>query len=460
MMLSCRFVLSCLLVCTLATGCGNEEGSSSVSDEAITLMTLDPGHFHAGLVQKSMYDGVLPKVYVYAPEGPDVADHLNRIEGFNQRDTDPTCWIEEVYTGPDYLEKMLADKPGNVVVVSGNNAKKTDYIMAAVSEGIHVLADKPMVITPEKFPLLVQAFDAAEANGVLLYDVMTERHEITTLLQKALSQIREVFGQQEAGTPDNPGITKESVHHFSKIVAGKPLTRPAWFFDPGQRGEALTDVSTHLVDLVQWACFPEQIIDYTTDVNMVSARRWTTDLSLAQFSHVTQLDAFPADLQPAVEDGQLKVFSNGEMTYNLKGVNARVSVAWRYEAPAGTGDTHHSLMRGTKSNLAIRQGQPGNEKPTLYIESHAPNMGPAVKKAVLETLQTDYPGLGVESAGDNQWVVIIPDTYRVGHEAHFAQVTRKYLGFLRDKSMPDWEVPNMIAKYYTTTQALKLARTN
>ena len=51
-----------------------------------------------------------------------------------------------------------------------------------------------------------------------------------------------------------------------------------------------------------------------------------------------------------------------------------------------------------------------------------------------------------------------PGTYRVGHEAHFGQVMQKYLGYLADKTLPDWEVPNMIAKYYTTTQALKLGK--
>lgn len=453
-----RFVLSCLLVGSLCTGCRNEKDSARVSDDRFTLMTLDPGHFHAALVQKTMYEGVSPTVYVYAPEGPDVEDYLARIEGFNTRDADPTAWIEKLHTGPDFLEKMLQEKPGNLLVLSGNNAKKTDYIMTAVSEGLHVIADKPMVITPAKFPLLVEAFETAKKNGVLLYDIMTERHEITSLLQKRLSQIPDVFGTLEPGTPDNPGITKESVHHFSKMVAGKPIQRPAWFFDPDQRGEALVDVSTHLVDLIQWACFPEQVIDYQTDIEMKAARRWTTDLSLAQFSHVTRLDAFTPDLQPAVENDMLRVFSNGEMTYKLKGVSAKVTVSWRYEAPEGTGDTHHSLMRGTKCDLEIRQGGPGNEKPTLYIVSHQPTLEPVVKKAVLETLQADYPGIGLESAGDNQWVVTIPATYRVGHEAHFGQVMQKYLGYLRDKTMPAWEVPNMIAKYYTTTQALKLGK--
>jgi len=37
-------------------------------------------------------------------------------------------------------------------------------------------------------------------------------------------------------------------------------------------------------------------------------------------------------------------------------------------------------------------------------------------------------------------------------------VTERYLRFLRDGKLPDWEVPNMIAKYYTTTKALEMAR--
>jgi hypothetical protein len=45
----------------------------------------------------------------------------------------------------------------------------------------------------------------------------------------------------------------------------------------------------------------------------------------------------------------------------------------------------------------------------------------------------------------------------VGHEAHFGQVAEKYLGFLVQGSMPEWEVPNMIVKYYTTTEGLKAA---
>ena len=57
---------------------------------------------------------------------------------------------------------------------------------------------------------------------------------------------------------------------------------------------------------------------------------------------------------------KLEVYSNGEMNYTIKGVHAKVSVIWNFQAPEGAGDTHYSIMRGTKCNLIIRQGQRRN----------------------------------------------------------------------------------------------------
>jgi hypothetical protein len=52
----------------------------------------------------------------------------------------------------------------------------------------------------------------------------------------------------------------------------------------------------------------------------------------------------------------------------------------------------------------------------------------------------------------------MPKKYRVSHEEHFGQVTARFLEYLKDGKLPDWEVPGMITKYYTTTSALKLAK--
>lgn len=425
------------------------------------FMTVDPGHFHAGLVQKSMLDHVDSTVYVYAPAGPDVEDHLNRIKSYNTRADNPTHWNEIVYTGPDFFEKMLEQRPGNIMVVSGNNAKKTEYIHRAIDAGIHVLADKPMVINRENFDLLKKTFELAREKNVMLYDIMTERHEITITIQRALSQIPELFGELEKGTVENPAITKESVHHFFKFVSGSALKRPAWFFDVEQQGEGLVDIMTHLVDMIQWEAYPEQIIDYEKDIEIQNARRWATELTPSMFEKVTGLDQYPDYLnKDVVNDSILKVFSNGEINYTLKGTHAKTSVIWNYVAPEGSADTHYSIMRGTKANLIIQQGEKENFKSTLYAEKSGSQSDEEFMTDLsnaIQSLQSEYPGLSFEKDG-NQYRIVIPDEYKVGHEAHFAQVTNKYLKYLQEGKMPDWEVPNMIAKYYTTTKAYEMSR--
>jgi predicted dehydrogenase len=431
------------------------------AENEVKLMILDPGHFHAALVQKYMYEQVDPGVHVYADEGPDVQNYISSIENYNSRSENPTSWELELYTGPDFLEKMLQEKPGNLMVVSGNNAKKTEYILEAVDAGLNVLADKPMVIEPEEFSDLEKAFRIAEENGVLLYDIMTERYEITSILQKEVSLLPSVFGELQPGTPEEPGITKESVHHFFKYVSGNPIRRPPWFFDATQQGESIADVGTHLVDLIQWEAFPGEILK-KKDVEMVSARTWPTELTPEMFKKVTGLEEFPEFLEKYIQEGILHASSNGEMIYKLKGIYAKVSVLWNFQAPEGTGDTHFSIMRGSKSDLVIRQGEEEGYIPMLYIEAK-PEQDPAKFSRVLEEAFTGkllpkYPGIELERISEKKWRLNIPRDLRVGHEAHFAQVTEKYLDFLIAGEMPAWEVPNMIVKYYTTTEGLKLAR--
>lgn len=93
----------------LCLGCrdSQKEVESNVEDKQgqVRLMTLDPGHFHAALVQKTMYNGVDSTIYVFAPEGPEVNDFLNKIESYNSRSEDPTHWNVDSYFGADYLEK-------------------------------------------------------------------------------------------------------------------------------------------------------------------------------------------------------------------------------------------------------------------------------------------------------------------------------------------------------------------
>ena len=428
------------------------------------LTILDPGHFHAALVQKKMYPETDPVVHVYAPDGPELRDYLQRVEGYNRRADNPTAWRVQVISGPDFMERFLAEKSGarDVVVIAGNNQRKAEYITRAVEAGFHVLADKPMAIDAAGFASLEKAFALAREKNVLLYDIMTERHEITTMLQKTFSTIPSVFGELAQGTADDPAVVKESVHYISKLVSGMSIKRPAWFFDVAQQGEGIVDITTHLVDLVQWECFPEAILDYRNDIEIISARRWPTELTPAQFERVTQLNEFPAYLKTHVRaNGELSAYMNGEIVYRIKCVYAKVSTIWDFESAEG-GDTHFSILRGTRSNLVIRQGKEEAYRPTLYIEppeeSDLDAFAVALKHALPE-VQQRYPDVGIERDG-TRWQVIVPARYHIGHEAHFGQVTDQFLAYVKGGSLPDWEVPNMLAKYYTTTAALAQAVTS
>ncbi|HET6723717.1 MAG TPA: putative oxidoreductase C-terminal domain-containing protein [Chitinophagaceae bacterium] len=443
-----------LMIVVMSCQSDTKNESAESKSKSVKIITLDPGHFHAALVQKSMYDDVDSVVYVYSPEGKDLDLHLARINSYNERAESPTRWKEVIYTGDDFFEKMITGKKGNVVVLSGNNQKKTEYILNSLKNGLNVLADKPMVIDTRGFDQLKEAFDIAKKNDLLLYDIMTERYEITTMLQRELSMIPEIFGELEKGTPDNPAIIKESVHHFYKYVSGNVLTRPAWFMDVSQQGEGIVDVTTHLVDLVQWECFPEQAIDYTKDIAVIAAKRWTTDMRLSEFSAITKLDTFPFYLnRNIISDTVLQIYCNGEVNYTVKGIHAKTSVIWNYKAPEGTGDTHYSIMRGTKTNLVIRQGSDEKFQPALYIE---PVQKPFDVPGSFRKIQAKYPGVDLKKS-INGWQVIIPEKYKEGHESHFGRLMEKFLEYLKNKNLPAWEVPNMLAKYYTTTKALELA---
>jgi predicted dehydrogenase len=427
----------------------------------VQLITLDPGHFHAALIQKETHPGVARQAHVYAPLGPDLLAHLGRVAGFNARKDNPTAWELEVHAGPDFLRRLLRERPGNVVVLSGRNRDKMAYVEAAVGAGLNVLADKPWVIRAEDLPRLEAALDAADAKGLVAYDMMTERYEITSILQRELVNDRAVFGEAVAGTADAPGVRMESVHYLSKTVAGVPLRRPPWFFDTTQQGEGLTDVGTHLVDLVMWILFPEQAIDHRKDLCILAAERWPTALAPADFQKVTGETAFPAEVLAAVKDGRLDYYCNTRIGYTVRGLHVRLDVLWDFEAAPGAGDTHLAVFRGSRSRVEVRQGKEGGYRPELYVVPNTAAEREAVHAALREKLAAlggQFAGLGVD-AQDGRFRVTIPDAYRVGHEAHFGQVVRQFLRYLGEPAtLPAWGKPNMLAKYFVTTEGVRLAR--
>ena len=453
-----RVTVAALIAAALALSAQAAQEPRAMTD--VRLMTLDPGHFHAALIQKEMYPGVAPLVHVYAPPGWDLDEHVKRVNAYNKRADRPTAWQTELHTSTDFLSRMLREKPGNAVILSGRNRPKMDRIAQSVRAGLHVLADKPWILASAELPQLETTLADADRSGVVAYDIMTERFEITTILQRALVTDAAVFGEVVKGSEADPAVYMESVHHLMKVVSGAPNIRPAWFFDVAEQGEGMNDIGTHLVDLVQWTLFPEQSIDYRSDIRVLGAYRWPTIIPETEFQRVTGGHRFDPKLS-GVKDGKLEYFANTLVTYALRGVHAKLNVIWDWEAPPGGGDTHFAYYRGTRARVEVRQTAADKYLTELFVIPASAAMKAEILAATqrkIASLQSMYPGVGVEDRGAEIHVTV-PPALRDGHEAHFAQVAANFLRYVRDrKTLPAWERPNMVAKYFVTTTGTELSR--
>jgi predicted dehydrogenase len=412
------------------------------------LIVADPGHFHATLLQKDMYPSLDNRVAVYAPLGRDVLDYLARIERFNSRAENPTHWDLDVHLSPHPMVELLRDRPGDIVVFTGKNRGKIDRIVSALEAGMHVLADKPWIITSSDIPKLEIALALAEQKHVAAYDIMTERYEITSELQREFVNDPAVFGTLEQGSASEPAVQARSVHNLMKVVAGVPLRRPPWFFDIAAYGEGLADVGTHVVDLVQWTAFPDQAIDWQTEIDVIAGRRWPLTLSQEQFAQVTG----------EKRDAPLDYYCNNSVYYTLRGVHVKLEIVWQWQAKPGAGDLYEAAFHGSRALAEIRQGEAESHIPQLYIVPKSGVRGEifAATRNRIAALRSRWPGLDAVEAGDGLRIAI-PERFRVGHEAHFGQVATRFLDYvISPQSMPAWERPNMLAKYFVSTKGVDL----
>jgi hypothetical protein len=112
-----------------------------------SISVYDPGHFHAALLFFDSNPRVDRTIHVYAPPGPDVESFVALIDSFNARDDRPTNWKLVSHIGDDALERLIADRVGDVVVLAGRNGPRLALMHRLHDEGFHVLADKPCLRT-------------------------------------------------------------------------------------------------------------------------------------------------------------------------------------------------------------------------------------------------------------------------------------------------------------------------
>lgn len=417
-----------------------------------TLIVVNPGHFHAGLTLRERHPRINDDVYVYAPAGPDVESFLRMVATFNARAQNPTRWRLHVHRGADPIAQLIAERAGDIVVISGRNDVKMEAISRLHARGFHVLGDKPWLIGADELPML----HSATAGPPLALDIMTERHQIATQLQQALLGDTSVFGEFRSDG-DEPALFFRSVHHLYKIVNDRPLVRPAWFFDTAVQGEGMMDVTTHLVDLAQWFAAGDALLDYSRDIELRSARQWPTPVPLDIFSRITGLDRFPPGLQDDVRGDTLQYLCNAGLDYRLRGVPVRVESLWNLKIPQGGGDTHYAIARGTRAALIVDQGTETEYQARLSVH---PVEGTALDERALaraiDALQPRFPGVGYRRDGAILRLTI-PEQLRTGHESHFAQVLDRFIGYIDCGEFPPDLAPALVAKYTLLARARELA---
>lgn len=393
-----------LVLCLCALAC-----SRDAAQKSFRLSVVEPGHFHAALVQKTALEGLCDTVDVYAPAGAELDSYLASVESYD------AGWVENVH-----VDGVLPECGGNgIVVLAGNNARKSANILDAVQKGYNVLSDKPMAIDTDGYSMLCRAYELAREKGLVICDLMTERYDTLNILtRELLPQIGRLLS-----------VETTSVHHFCKNVSGRPLQRPAWYYDVRQQGEGIADVTTHLIDLVMWQCFPEVAItpDMVTDIR---AEHYPTSITKEQYRLSTACTDFPTYLKNDVVADVLRCYSNGHISAQICGVPVVFNVRWDFMPQSGSGDTFQAVYRGEKGCLKLVQ-----DASTSYVKQ-----------------------LFAVDADGNETMIDVPAEQRLGHEDHFSLVAGNFMNWLRGAELPAWEYANTLTKYYITTSAVSIAR--
>jgi Putative oxidoreductase C terminal domain len=425
------------------------------------MIVLDPGHSHAASVFAQGIPGLSDEVHVYAPPGAEVDAFLRSVSAFNQRPHNPTHWQIKSFIAPDFLKRMSLEPPGNIVVISGRNDRKINFILSSLRAGQNVLADKPWIIDSKDFPLLETALTLAEQRHLVAFDCMTERFNIAYRIQRELIRDPDVFGLPLPGTASDPAVVLQNLHSLVKFDRGKVNLRPSWFLDIRQQGEAMADVGTHLVDLEIWSLFPDRAIDYRRDVKILQATQSPIFLTRPQFERLTGEQTWPIFLQAAVRNDQLEYACNNSALFTIRGIYTTISDRWEYESVGALNDSYLVVYRGSHSTIRVRQSKLENYVAELdlipNLETDASSLKSALERR-LKRLSDMFPNLAAQIR-EREIRVVIPKEDRERGGSSFSQLVEQFLDYVRNPNeLPRWEKPNILAKYYVTTAGVAMAQ--
>ena len=134
----------------------------------------------------------------------------------------------------DHREMLDADAVDAVAVASINN-ERVEVITDALAAGVHVLADKPMVVSLDQLDTVETAVRSSQATLSCALTLRFTPHFVAAKAAIDRGEIGQVIGSYAQG-PHKLGVTR----------------RPAWMFDREQYGGVLLDLAVHDIDVARW----------------------------------------------------------------------------------------------------------------------------------------------------------------------------------------------------------------
>lgn len=425
----------------------------SDASRQFTAMVLEPEHFHAALLFNRPNRRLSAEVHVYTRGGDGSAQFCDLLTRFNEAHDSATDWRLHVHRSLQPLEALLESPHGDFAVLAGRNDVKLERIAALHAAGIAVLADKPWLVDVQCLPLLERICSSAP----LAMDMMTSRHDPLARLRRRIVRSSSLFGDLETNDSEGPAIEIGSSHHLVKRVNGEPLRRPPWYYDIRVQGDGITDIQAHMIDQVQWLTDRGEPRRLEDDVQLDSTRRWVTEVPLALYRESTGEEAFAAALVDSVVGDVLALNANGRIDFEMSGISARTHAEWRQREPEGGGDLHHSIVRGRRADVILRQSAGTQFQPKLlYRPRHANELQQLLDEALI-AWQEDFPAIRTVPSKSGIEVQV-DDSRALAHESHFAPLMDTFLGHLEGGEWPQHLAAETRLRYSLLGHASLLAR--
>ncbi|RDW21425.1 gfo/Idh/MocA family oxidoreductase [Oceanobacillus arenosus] len=144
----------------------------------------------------------------------------------------------------------LLDQPIDAVIISSENSRHYEHVVAAAKKGKHILCEKPLAHTIEDAKKII---DVCKEQNVILQTAFPVRFNTPVVKAKQIiesGQLGNIVAVKGTNRGTNPG---------------------GWFVDPAKSGGgAVIDHTVHVVDIIRWYTGAEVKEVYAEVGNLIS----------------------------------------------------------------------------------------------------------------------------------------------------------------------------------------------